>query len=66
MFSLISAESERGSGPRTESHVKDFRPIWLGVLTLPSARGELTLRALQVSGGGYVADVRYVTLTRLD
>ena len=37
----------------------------LGVLALPSGRGELTLRALEVPGG-HVADVRYVVLTRLD
>jgi arylsulfatase A-like enzyme len=61
--SLVGASQDRA--PRTESYVKDFRPMPLGALALPSGRGELTLRTLEVSGG-HVADVRYVVLTRLD
>jgi hypothetical protein len=46
---------------RGESHVKDFRPLSLGVAALPAGRGTLTLRATKVAGSR-VADVRAVEL----
>jgi arylsulfatase A-like enzyme len=49
---------------RTESYLKDFRPLRLGRMKLAKGKGELTLKALRVAGK-QVADVRYVTLTRL-
>ena len=61
---LRGAESDRT--PRgSESLVKDFRPLDLGVLDMPQGRGLLTLRARDVVGK-QVMDVRYVVLTRLD
>ncbi|TKJ35470.1 MAG: N-acetylgalactosamine 6-sulfate sulfatase [Planctomycetes bacterium B3_Pla] len=51
---------DRGS----ESFVKDFRPLRLGVFRLEKGRGELTLRALDVPGK-QVMDVRLVALTLL-
>ena len=52
--------SDRGS----ESFVKDFKPMRLGVITLEKGRGQLTLRAVKVPGK-QVADVRYVVLRLL-
>jgi len=49
---------DRGS----ESFVKDFRPLRLGVFRLEKGRGELTLRATDVPGGS-VMEVRAVALT---
>jgi hypothetical protein len=60
--SLTGEKEDRA--PRTESFVKDFRPLRIGTLKLPKARGLLTLRALSIAGS-QVADVRYVALTRL-
>jgi hypothetical protein len=50
--------------PRTESVVKDFKPLVLGNIRLEKARGLLTLRALEIPGS-QAAEVRYVTLRRL-
>jgi len=58
---LVGAEFDRI--PRgSESYVKDFRPLGLGVFRLEKGRGELTLRALDVPGE-QVMDVRAVLLT---
>ena len=50
--------SSRGS----ESFVKIFKPMKLGVVSLKKGRGELTLRAIDIPGK-QVMDVRYVVLT---
>ena len=50
--------------PRTESYVKDFRPLSLGSMKLPKGRGSLLLRALDLAGK-QVADIRYVSLNFL-
>ena len=47
-----------------ESYVKDFKPMRLGIIELPSGRGPLTLRALKVPGR-QVMEVRSVMLTLL-
>jgi hypothetical protein len=47
--------------PRTESYVKDFRPLSLGTMQLHKGRGELLLRALEIPGK-QVADIRYISL----
>ncbi|MCS7024471.1 MAG: arylsulfatase [Bryobacteraceae bacterium] len=60
---LVGAQQDRVK--RTESYVKDFRPLRLGTIRLPKTRAPLTLRAVEVKAGS-VADVRYVALTRLD
>jgi arylsulfatase A-like enzyme len=49
---------DRGS----ESYVKEFKPVTLGVLELPAGRGSLALRALDVAGK-QVADVRALLMT---
>lgn len=60
---LVGEEHDRV--PRgTESYVKDFKPLSLGVLTLKAGQGLLTLRALEVPGK-QVIDVRSVVLTLL-
>jgi arylsulfatase A-like enzyme len=57
---LRGAENDRV--PRKgESYVKDFKPLRLGVLELKAGRGELSLRALKISGR-QVMDVRMVVL----
>jgi arylsulfatase A-like enzyme len=49
--------------PRTsESYMKDFSPLSLGVVDVPAGRGPLTLRAVKVPGQ-QVADVRAIVLT---
>ncbi len=57
---LLGAERDR-SPRETESYVKDFKPLRLGVFDLKSGRGELTLQALKVPGK-QVMDVRMVLL----
>jgi len=47
---------------RSESYVKDFKPLNLGTLSLDKGRGQLTLRALDIPGKG-VIDVRLMLLT---
>ena len=58
---LVGAEQDRVPR-RSESYVKDFKPLRLGVFPLKKGRGELTLRALDIPGEA-VIDVRYVVLT---
>jgi arylsulfatase A-like enzyme len=53
--------ASRGS----ESLVKEFKPLRLGVIELPRGRGLLMLRALEVPGK-QVMDVRSLVLTRLE
>ena len=58
---LMGAEHDRV--PRHgESYVKDFKPLRFGMIDLPAGHGQLTLRALRVTGK-QVADVRVVLLT---
>ncbi|MFO0818622.1 MAG: arylsulfatase [Pirellulales bacterium] len=47
--------------PSAESIMKPFRPLRLGVLKLPAARGPLTMRALEIPGD-QVMEVRAVEL----
>jgi arylsulfatase A-like enzyme len=49
----------RGHG---ESAMKEFRPLNLGLISLPAGRGLLTLRALEIAGGS-VMEVRQINLT---
>ncbi len=50
--------------PRGESHMKEFKPLKLGEITLAKGTAPLVLRALEVPGKS-VMDVRRVTLTLL-
>ena len=49
--------------PRTQSQVKDFKPLSLGIVSLEQGRGEVSLRATEIPGEG-VADIRYLVFTR--
>ena len=57
---LVGKESDRVE--RTESYVKDFKPLRLGTISLPKGRGLLTLKATDIAGK-QVADVRQVVLS---
>ncbi len=60
---LVGAKEDRV--PRgSESYVKDFRPMMVGIIHLPKGRGKLTLRALDIPGESAI-DVRDVVLTLL-
>lgn len=60
---LRGAEFDRV--PRAgESYVKEFKPLTLGTMRLPSGRGTLTLKAKHIAGE-QVADVRAVILRLL-
>ena len=48
--------------PNGESQMKEFRPLALGKIKLEKGRGELSLRAVEITGER-VLDVRRVTLT---
>lgn len=50
--------------PRTESVVKDFKPLVLGNIRLEKTRGLLTLKALEIPGR-QAAEIRYLSLLRL-
>lgn len=50
---------------RGESFVKDFKPLRLGTIKMPSKRGLLTLRAKKIPGSEAV-DVRYIVLKRIN
>jgi arylsulfatase A-like enzyme len=59
----------RGAGEdcvkRTESYVKDFRPLKLGRMKLSRGAGKLTLRALE-KPGSQVMEVRLLFFTRVN
>ena len=48
---------------RTQSYVKDFRPLKLGKIYLKKGKGTLTLKALEIPGS-QVMEVRLIMLTR--
>ena len=50
---------------RTESYVKDFKVLKLGVIQLDAGQGDLTLRATDLPGS-QVMDFRLLLLTRVD
>lgn len=58
----LNTDQDNITRPKIESQMKPFRALDLGVITLPIARGELTLRTLEITGKS-VMDVRRVTLT---
>lgn len=58
---LRGAEHDRA--PRTESYVKDFKPLSMGTISLKKGRGELVLRATVVPGS-QVMDFRLLMLER--
>ena len=56
--------AEHDRVPRQESYVKAFRPVSLGIIDLPAAKGTLTLRATQIPGPEAL-EFRLLTLRRL-
>tara|TARA_Y100000588_G_scaffold394236_1_gene513657 strand:+ start:893 stop:2644 length:1752 start_codon:yes stop_codon:yes gene_type:complete len=60
---LRGAKEDRS--PRTESYVKDFKPMKLGVIDLEKGKGELTLQALEIPGS-QALEFRLLMLTRVD
>ena len=60
---LTGAEHDRSK--RTESYVKDFRPLSLGRIRLTPGRGQLTLRARKIPDS-YVMDMRLLMLKRVE
>ena len=61
---LVGESFDRSSRGDSESYVKDFHPVSLGILKMAKARGLLTLRATQLPGPGAI-DVRYLMLKKL-
>jgi arylsulfatase A-like enzyme len=61
---LVGATFDRVSRG-SESYVKDFKPLTLGVLSLEKGRGDLVLRATEIPGE-QVMDVHSLVLTFLD
>ena len=59
---LLGAGQDRVT--RTESYVKEFRPLKLGTLRLEKGSGTLTLRALSMPGS-QVMEFRLIMLTRV-
>jgi hypothetical protein len=53
---------QRDRIPRTQSQMKEFKPLSLGTVRLEKGRGPLTLQAPKIAGQ-QVMDVRMVTLT---
>lgn len=51
--------------PRMESYVKEFKPLPLGTMILRKGKGNLSLKALEISGKE-VADIRLLTFRRID
>ena len=59
---LVGAEQDRS--PRTESLVKDFKPMTLGTIRLSAGRGTLALNALEIPGD-QVMEFRLLMLRRV-
>jgi hypothetical protein len=55
---------ENDRDPRTESYVKDFKPLKIGTIHLQKGQGILTLKALK-KPGAQVMDFRLMMLKRL-
>ncbi len=56
---------ENDRSPRTESYVKAFKPMKLGVIQLEKGKGTLTLQALKIPGE-QALEFRLLMLTRVD
>ncbi|SDS12728.1 Arylsulfatase A [Maribacter dokdonensis] len=60
---LVGKEHDRVL--RMESYVKEFKPLNLGIITLPKGKGTLTLKALEMPNKA-VADFRLLQFKKLD
>ena len=59
---LVGAEQDRS--PRTESYVKDFKPLKMGRITLEKGQGTLALKATEIPKS-QAMDFRLLMLTRV-
>jgi hypothetical protein len=59
---LTGMENDRD--PRTESYVKDFKPIKVGTIHLKKGEGTLTIKPIEISGSN-VMDFRLMMLRRI-
>ncbi len=59
---LTGMENDRD--PRTESYVKDFKPLRMGTIHLKKGTGTLTLKALEIPGS-QVMDFRLIMLKKV-
>jgi len=59
---LTGMENDRD--PRTESYVKDFKPLKVGTIHLHKGEGTLTLKPLEITGSN-VMDFRLLMLRRI-
>lgn len=60
---LLGMENDRI--PRIESYIKDFKPVSMGIMTLKKGKGQLTLRASEVTGEE-VIDFRLLLFNKLN
>ncbi|MEM7315487.1 MAG: N-acetylgalactosamine 6-sulfate sulfatase, partial [Planctomycetota bacterium] len=60
---LVGAKEDRSK--RTESYVKDFRPLDMGEIQLEAGAGKLVLRATEIPGEQSI-DFRLLFLTRVE
>ncbi|MEO9660453.1 MAG: arylsulfatase [Maribacter dokdonensis] len=60
---LVGKEDDRVL--RMESYVKEFKPLNLGIITLPKGKGTLTLKALEMPNKA-VADFRLLQFKKVD
>ncbi len=51
--------------PRIESYIKDFKPISMGIMKLKKGKGQLTLRASEITGEE-VIDFRLLLFNKLN
>lgn len=60
---LLGMENDRI--PRIESYIKDFKPVSMGIMTLKKGKGQLSLRASEVTGEE-VIDFRLLLFNKLN
>ncbi|WP_405396249.1 arylsulfatase [Maribacter sp. Asnod2-G09] len=60
---LIGKENDRV--PRMESYVKEFKPLNLGIISLPKGKGTLTLKAIEIPNN-QVGDFRLLQFKKVE
>jgi hypothetical protein len=60
---LVGMKEDRS--PRSESYVKDFRPMKMGIITLKQGKGELKLQANKITGS-QAMEFRLLMLHRIE
>ena len=56
---------ENDRTPRIESYIKDFKPISMGIIKLKKGKGQLTLRASELTGEEFI-DFRLLLFNKLN